>query len=293
MAGTAAHLVDRVLPAVPVRQWVLSLPFELRALAAFRADVLSALSRIFVAAIFEKYRAWAKREGLGDAPTGAVTHVQRFGSSLNLNVHFHMMLLDGVFTRDTRAGTVFHPAPEPGGRELEEVVRRVHVRAAAWLARKGLLDPAPAEEQSQESGGQTSLDACARLAMGRGAVRTVADDPDPAEGGGEGALGAEAPPDAGAFEHGGFNLHASVAIAGDDDVGRERLMRYGARPPFALERFRRLPGGRIAYRIKKVRGGRSKLRVMTPLELLARLAAIVPPPRYPRRRPDTPSGLRR
>lgn len=34
MANVAAHLVDRVLPAVPVRQWVLSLPFELRALAA-------------------------------------------------------------------------------------------------------------------------------------------------------------------------------------------------------------------------------------------------------------------
>jgi hypothetical protein len=30
MADTAAHLVDRVLPRVPVRQWVLSLPFGLR-----------------------------------------------------------------------------------------------------------------------------------------------------------------------------------------------------------------------------------------------------------------------
>ncbi len=30
MADTAAHLVDRVLPEVPVRQWVLSLPFSLR-----------------------------------------------------------------------------------------------------------------------------------------------------------------------------------------------------------------------------------------------------------------------
>jgi hypothetical protein len=30
MADTAAHLVDRVLPEAPVRQWVLSLPFALR-----------------------------------------------------------------------------------------------------------------------------------------------------------------------------------------------------------------------------------------------------------------------
>jgi hypothetical protein len=49
----------------------------------------------------------------------------------------------------------------------------------------------------------------------------------------------------------------------------------------ALDRLRRLPGGRIGYRIKKLRDGRAKQRVMTPLEFLARLAAIVPPPRYP------------
>jgi hypothetical protein len=77
MANVAAHLVDRVLPAVPVRQWVLSLPYELRALAAFRADVLAALARIFVEAIFARHRSWARRSGLGDAPTGAVTRASR------------------------------------------------------------------------------------------------------------------------------------------------------------------------------------------------------------------------
>lgn len=34
MSETAAKLVDRVLPAVPVRQWVLSVPFELRVMLA-------------------------------------------------------------------------------------------------------------------------------------------------------------------------------------------------------------------------------------------------------------------
>ena len=29
--------------------------------------------------------------------TGAVTLIQRFGSALNLNVHFHMLFLDGVY----------------------------------------------------------------------------------------------------------------------------------------------------------------------------------------------------
>jgi Putative transposase len=110
-----------------------------------------------------------------------------------------------------------------------------------------------------------------------GFVRALRDEPDAAHDGRD-----EAPPrNDGAVELDGFNLHASVAIAGDDDLGRERLMRYGTRPPLALDRLRRLPDRRITYRIKKLREGRAKQRVMTPLEFLARLAAIVPPPRYP------------
>jgi hypothetical protein len=43
MCDLAARLVDRVLPArAPLRQWVLSLPFELRSIAAFRPEVLRA-----------------------------------------------------------------------------------------------------------------------------------------------------------------------------------------------------------------------------------------------------------
>jgi hypothetical protein len=84
-----------------------------------------------------------------------------------------------------------------------------------------------------------------------------------------------------AASHEGFNLHASVAIAAEDDLGRERLLRYGTRPAFSLERFRKLPGGRVGYLVKKARGGRETLLVLTPIELLARLAAITPPPRFP------------
>jgi hypothetical protein len=276
MADTAAHLVDRVLPAVPMRQWVLSLPFELRALAAFHADVLSKLSRIFVDAIFERYRSQARRDGLEGVAPGAVTHVQRFGSSINLNVHFHSMFLDGVFTRDAQGRPIFHAAPAPSREELTQIVDRVCRRTIVWLDRNGRLASPGARPQETST---TALDACATIALQRGTVLTLRGD---ASSDQVGLPGIEPPPvDGDAVEHDGFNLHASVAIAADDDLGRERLMRYGARPPLALDRLRRLPGGRIAYRIKKLRDGRAKNRVMTPLDLLARLAAIVPPPRYP------------
>jgi len=80
MANTAAHLVDRVLPDVPVRQFVLSLPFALRQLAAFKPEVRSALSRFFVDVVFASYRARAERDGIHSGkvePTqcGALTFV--------------------------------------------------------------------------------------------------------------------------------------------------------------------------------------------------------------------------
>jgi len=71
-----------------------------------------------------------------------------------------------------------------------------------------------------------------------------------------------------------------VRIEADDDEGRERLVRYCARPCFGLDRLSVLPDGRVAYRIKY--GGRGGThRLLTPIELLARLAALVPPPRHP------------
>jgi hypothetical protein len=84
-----------------------------------------------------------------------------------------------------------------------------------------------------------------------------------------------------AVTHERFNLHASVHLAANDDVGRERLCRYLNRPAFSLARLRLRRNGSVSYRVKKASRGRVTERVMTPLETLARLAAMVPPPRYP------------
>lgn len=43
MADTAAHLVEHVFPRVPVRQWVLSLPFSLRYRLAYSPSLLTAV----------------------------------------------------------------------------------------------------------------------------------------------------------------------------------------------------------------------------------------------------------
>jgi hypothetical protein len=82
------------------------------------------------------------------------------------------------------------------------------------------------------------------------------------------------------WDHGGgFWLDASVRTEGHDRAGLECLLRYCARPPFALERLEQLPDGQILYRFPKPQpDGRTELR-LTPLELIERLVALIQPPR--------------
>ncbi len=87
------------------------------------------------------------------------------------------------------------------------------------------------------------------------------------------------------WEHGGgFSVDASVRIEAADRADRERLLRYCARPPFALDRLRQLDGERLSYDNPKSGPGGSGPQILTPLELLDRLAAVVPPPRVHRHR---------
>jgi hypothetical protein len=75
-----------------------------------------------------------------------------------------------------------------------------------------------------------------------------------------------------------------VRIEGADRAGLERLLRYCARPPFALERLEQLAGDELVYRFPKPQpDGRTELR-LSPLELIERLAALIPPPRLHRHR---------
>lgn len=78
-------------------------------------------------------------------------------------------------------------------------------------------------------------------------------------------------------EHLKFNLQAGVSVPGGLPAARERLLRYCARPPLALERLSVLDDGKICYRVKDT----DQVRLMTPVQFLARLAALVPLPRHP------------
>jgi hypothetical protein len=112
MAETAALLADEILPERPLRQWVLSLPMALRFLLATRPAVLSAVLGVVYRTI-SGHLLGVARLTRTTGHTGAVTLIQRFGSALNLNVHLHMIFIDGAYRSDGVARPVFHPVPPP------------------------------------------------------------------------------------------------------------------------------------------------------------------------------------
>ena len=78
----------------------------------------------------------------------------------------------------------------------------------------------------------------------------------------------------------GVNVHAGVCVPARDRVRLERLCRYAARPPLAIERLSLLPDGRLLYRLKRRwRNGTTHV-IFEPLELVEKLAALVPRPRF-------------
>ncbi|MCP3880294.1 MAG: transposase, partial [Sulfitobacter sp.] len=152
MAETAAHLVDHVIPQVPVRQWVLSFPIPLRFLLAAHPHLLSPVLQVVNRAVstFLIKQAGLKRT---EAKTGAVTLIQRFGSAANLNIHLHCLVLDGVY--DTSADEpVFHPVRVPTAEQLQTLLNQIIKRVMKLLTRLGYL----VEEQDMIFMAETETD---------------------------------------------------------------------------------------------------------------------------------------
>ena len=83
---------------------------------------------------------------------------------------------------------------------------------------------------------------------------------------------------------GGFSLDAAVQIPGWDRAGFERLLRYCARPPFALELLEAIDDEHLIYHSSKPQADGTIELQLTPLELIDRIATLVPPPRVHRHR---------
>jgi hypothetical protein len=271
MADRAAWWVDRVIPWVPTRQFVWTVPWRLRPLLGRRPKLALGVLRIALGRI----EAWYRRAtGRSAGRSGAVTAMQRFGSALNFNLHFHIVHLDGVFDRrpDGRLGFT---AARPDTVDVEVLVVDISRACERWLRRHGgVVDDEDVGPSATEDDVQAQLQLASqasRVALGEEAgarVRRVQ-----VLGGREIPMG----PRCAGYE--GYTLHANVSFAAGDRKGLERLCRYVLRPPLATGRLERLPEGRVRVGMKRTWSDGTTAIDLSPLELCEKLAALVPPPR--------------
>jgi len=283
MADTAAWLVDRVLPRVPVRQWVLTLPYPLRYRCAWDARLMTEVLRAFLRSLFADQRRRARRLfGIPRGHNGSVTFIQRFGSALNLTPHFHVLVLDGVYPGPSHDLGSFAALPPPESEDVARVLAGTARRIIRIVERRGLdTDEDFLASDEPLLALLTAASIRSRIATGPEAGdrwRRLGDRVEPLdreEGGVE--LDAQIPPRC--VRESGMSLHADVAVPGNDRRRLERLCRYVARPPLALDRLEAMADGRLAYRLKtRWRDGTTHV-VIERHELLERLAPLIPPPR--------------
>jgi hypothetical protein len=273
MAETAAWLVDRVIPKVPVRQWVLSFPIPLRSLFAVHPELLAPVLQIIhrVIATHLIRQAGLKRS---EAATGAVTLIQCFGSAANLNIHLYCTSAEGA--------PVFRLAPALTGEELQALLGKIMTRVLRLLTRAGHLVEEEGVTYVADTHGIIDPDnllaplqaaSCTwRIALGPRAGRKVLSWQYAASR----AAPITQPLCANAH---GFSLHAGVRLAAEQRSALEHLCRYITRPAIANERLSVNRAGQVVLKLKTpYRDGTSHI-VMSPLEFMQRLAALVPRPR--------------
>jgi len=260
MADSASHLVDRVLPVAPYRQWVLTLPIPARLQLLREPALVSAVLRILLRRIFAWQRRIARGMGIKDGRCAAVTFIQRGGGALNVNPHFHSVVPDGVFDVRPDGSVRFVPVLAPTDDEVQAICGQVAARVVRLLQ--------PDDDGLCDDTDDAALDQTLPLALPPGPTAIPKAD----------------------WEHpvkqrqrcahiDGFSLHAQTAVHALDRAGLARLCRYGLRSPFALSRLSLRDDGRLSYRLKRPwPDGRTELS-LTPLELLRRLAHLIPPAR--------------
>jgi len=282
MAESAAHLVDHVFPGVPIRQWVISFPWRLRYLLALDSQLCRAVRRVFLRAVFALYAKKAQLDGHARGRTGAVNQIQRYGSALNSNVHFHALVLDGVYTSTSAlAVPTFHPATRFTDAEVMQLLKAIRSRALRLCRSRGFLGEEGEASVSEFAEHQGLLPLfCAASIQGRAALATEPGSPIERLG----VPVASLPGRAVVVKElcanlEGWSLHAGVRVKAGDTSRLEHLCRYVTRPALSNKRLSLSPAGEVVYELRApFRDGTTHF-IFEPLAFIERLAALVPPPR--------------
>ena len=242
---------------------------------SFNPFLVTKVLGIYIRIISNWYVKSARKNGV-TGKTAAITFVQRFGGAINLNVHFHSLFLDGVFTIE---GTKprFVPVFPPSDAEIVTLVARMNLRVTRYLEKKGYSiddfseDPFAHEQPIFSHIAGASIQSRIGIGEREGSrVRKV---------GGENSLESAYTVSKQCALSDGFSLHANFHINGKDRKRLEKLCRYTARPPISLERMSETHDRKILYQLKAKYSNGTTHILFGPLELVEKVVALIPPPR--------------
>jgi hypothetical protein len=218
---------------------------------------------------------------------GSVTFIQSFGGAINLNVHYHIVFLEGVYLDCTAQGLKprFVKGEPPTDADVADVVQTISRRVVRKLRHLGYLEAGsndavatgydPLLSEAPELARTMAASVTQRIAFGERAgqqVRRI--------GAGFGYEG-EPPTLTGTrcASVNGFSLHANTQVPAHRRDQLERLLRYTARGAVALERLQEAASGDLIYTFTRPWSDGTTGITLSPLELLEKLAALVPLPR--------------
>ena len=236
-------------------------------------EVLSLVNRTLSTFLIKK-AGLTRKSG---ARTGSVTFIQRFGGSLNLNIHFHMMFPDGVYSFEN-GRSKFHFTTPPSNRELDKLLTSLVQRVVRFLKRRGLIQRDEDQAFVSTNSAPSAMDQVQsssityRIALGKNkgqkalTLKTLSE-----------TNHRETKPFL--SQHSGFSLHAGVSTKAHQREKLERICRYISRPSLSEQRLSMNSQGKVIYQLKTPYENGTTRIVLDPLDFLSRLASLVPRPR--------------
>ena len=183
-----------------------------------------------------------------------MTFIQRFGGALNLNVHSHVVFLEGAYLDRTDQGLKprFIKVEPPSDADIAAVLQKISRRVIRTLRQWGYLETGidavatdydPLRDDEPALARTLAASVTQRIAFGERAgqhVRRI--------GSGFGYEG-ESPALTGprCASVNGFSLHANTQVPAHRRDQLERLLRYTARGAVALERLAEDAHGDLVY----------------------------------------------
>lgn len=268
------HLMDRVLPDLPYRHWVLCLPVELRLNLAYYPELISGVRRCFIEAVFHHLREAARHADpsltVDMIHPGAITFGHRVSANLTANAHFHCLPFDGVLVQRVADGPLeFLLLDPPTEDEIAAVAVAVCRSVCDMLARHGKFKPDRSLVVVSGESGEISLRKPSRNSRQRwttvryfGRAVVGSDEEltwtDPGEP---------------------FDVFARDRVEQGDRKGLENLVRYLLAPPFRLDQLRFDAHGNVVLELKRRRRDGTTHVTFTPYEFVTALIPLIPRPR--------------